>query len=72
MRALILCVFVAGLLIVGKYPEPQKQKTQHPSDTQGNLNTTYKSDSITTKKYKFKTYSPITERNQKYRVKEKR
>jgi len=71
MRALILCVFVAGLLIVGKYPEPQKQKTPHPSDTQGNLNTTYQSDSVTTKQYIFKSYSPITD-HQKNHVKEKR
>lgn len=71
MRALILCVFVAGLLIVGKYPEPQKQKTPHAPDTQGNLNTTYKSDSVETKQYIFKSYSPITD-HQKNHVKEKR
>jgi len=40
-------------------------------DTQGNLNTTYQSDSVTTKQYIFKSYSPITD-HQKNHVKEKR
>ena len=71
------CVFL-GIFSLNKLEEGLKemnqvyppQQTKQPH-TQGNLNTTYKSDSVTTKQYIFKSYSPITE-HQKNHVKEKR
>ena len=71
-------IMMIGLILAGVSKQmPLQDDSQSKDiplqpDTQGNLNTTNQSDSITTKKYTFKTYSPITERNQKYRVKEKR
>jgi len=57
-------------IVLNEIAEDVEEIRAKQPDTQGNLNTTYQSDSINTKKYTFKTYSPITERNQKNRVKE--
>ena len=67
LAMLILAYFCKDVCL--QEDQESKQNTLQP-DTQGNLNTTYQSDSVTTKKYQFKSYSPITETNEKYNVKE--
>ncbi len=58
-------------IVLNEIAEDVEEIRVKQPDTQGNLNTTYKSDSVETKQYIFKSYSPITD-HQKNHVKEKR
>ncbi len=65
MRALILCVFVSGLLITGNTLEDQKTESNKINRYKGHILQT-KIDSIELKKYKFKSWSPIVESGTNY------
>ena len=73
MKQLLIFFALIFMCAIGmiSYDENLPNTNTRQPDTQGNLNTTYQSDSVTTKKYTFKTYSPITD-HQKNHVKEKR